>query len=261
VTDRKRTPKAHLVARTAGAVLLSLGISEPIAAQAPIQIAERSDVVKAEPGASVRHALFPHTLELPPEGIEVRVRCRVLRRSGRPTECRARGAPPMIAEVALRRAQLFVFDTEALAGKPVREGELSPVLRKISVEIVERIAPADRRDTRFGSTEPVPMGEIVFAALPSLDIAGSLYPTQALRRDAWARVRLSCQVQQDRRLFCIGPRVTETNWDEMPDSVRAEFELGALATASSATLAPTLGDGSDSAGAVVTLGVLFRTGS
>ena len=81
-----------------------------------------------------------------------------------------------------------------------------------------------------------------------------------LRRDAWARVRLACQVQEDRKLFCIEPRVIETNWAGMPDSVREEFELGALATASGATLAPTLADGSDSAGAIVTLGVLFRTG-
>jgi hypothetical protein len=261
VTHRKRSLEAYFFAAVKAGAVLALAAPAPLAAQAPIQISARSDVVKAEPGPSVRHALFPPSLELPPEGVEVRVRCRVLRRSGRPTECRARGAPPHIASVALRRAQLFVFDTEALAGKPVHEGELSPVLRKVSVEFVERIAPADRRDTRFGSIEPLPMGELVYATLPSFDIAGSLYPAKALRRDAWARVRLSCQVQHDRRLFCIEPRVVETNWDGMPDSVREEFELGALAAASGTTLAPTLGDGSDSAGAVVTLGVLFRTSS
>lgn len=189
-------------------------------------------------------------LNLPPEGVAVRLRCEVQRQSGLVGSCQpvdpAAQAPEFL-RLAQRHAARMVLD---MSGQD--RDDPQPMVTELPVTLT----PGDRRPLDFGPPT-VPMSGVRFVGQPDGKALRSAYPFRAQRQGVGAVVDLACQVQTDGTLVCLPAQAAGR---EALGPLAVEFERAAETLAADYRSAPELADGRPSAGVVIGLRVRFAMG-
>jgi len=250
--------------RTRAAILL-LWAATPAAdvfaqpAPEPVRIPFTAERVRLDPGPALRNRLMPEDSALPAEEARFTVRCSVMIRGGRVGACDLPAGDPILAEIARNRARYYLFkidDLVASAPESKSKKRPAPARPTFTVDIVEWIRPADRRDLDLSTAARIERTQVRYSAQPDGDVVSDLYPIPALRQGAGARIAVTCRVERDLSLFCIDPKV-QTGWQDMPEAIHEQFRNAALAIMSGIRVEPLLADGRPAAGKVFDTGIAF----
>lgn len=197
--------------------------------------------LREQASIAARHLAYGDT-PAPPEPVEVTLRCDIDRVTGWARRCQPIGprVPPGLEVVAMRRAAMLGFDMAAVDRD-------DPVPMRGTVRV--RLAPEDRRPLDFAQAPRTPWEALVLQAGPDPGDFLRFYPEAALDGGAAADVALACRVEADGSLLCLAD-----GGEAEPRFVQAALRLAAATYRA----APTLRDGSPSAGRVVTLSLPFR---
>jgi hypothetical protein len=255
--------------------MLNFVASRPGVAQPPVPIAFEDLTVLARPSiAFMHHQTLPIAATLPPDGVTVRVRCRINRVAARPycdwvldgppimaVGHAVIGPPPATAEatapaedsgaaqvdtrrfahMAEQRAEAYQFDLSATDRD-------DPTL--LVTEFDVRISPSDVRQVDLSAPTRI-AAEVGFTRFITAAQLERHYPRAALDAGQAGDVMVACHIFEDGSVLCGNPRAADAATVE-------RFGEAAVTIAEYLFAAPTLRDGSPSVGVVFDISIGFR---
>lgn len=230
-------------------LLLALSVQDAPDTMPPPVKADSTNILYA-PSRSLRSASAA-VAGVPAAPVTVRLQCTVETDSGAPTSCvpLENGAKPVTSRAELKRRET-AWESGAAAAAPA----VTVALQRVRFTRVRPTAAVGTPGTpvQMIFAETVGAGDVVRLGAPTGVIASSdmemderpdgailtaYYPAQALRAGIQARIKASCRVMPDRKLFCHDAELVNPDAAITPD-IAAEFRNATYQVFDAVRLAP-----------------------